>query len=76
MARKPGPDDITYEQARELAVAFFIEKCGVEDAILRNAEWKISFGHSILFRPSFLLVLSKSFQMFFFAQITYNEIVS
>lgn len=45
---KPGPDDITYEQARELAVAFFIEKCGVEDAILRNAEWKISFGHSTL----------------------------
>lgn len=43
---KPGKGDLTKAQVKEFAVAFFAEKCGVEESVLRKADWLIQFGHS------------------------------
>lgn len=43
---KPGKNDLTKAQVKEFAVAFFAEKCGVEESVLRKADWLIQFGHS------------------------------
>jgi len=43
---KPGKDDLTKAQVKEFVVKFFAEKCGVEESVLRKAEWTIQYGHS------------------------------
>ncbi len=43
---KPGKGDLTKAQVKEFAVKFFAEKCGVEESVLRKAEWTIQYGHS------------------------------
>lgn len=43
---KPGEGDLTKAQVEEYAVKFFAEKCGVEESVLREAEWIIQYGHS------------------------------
>lgn len=43
---KPGKGDLTREQVKAFAVEFFAEKCGVEESVLRKAEWTIQYGHS------------------------------
>lgn len=43
---KPGKDDLTKAQVKEFVVEFFAEKCGVEESVLRKAEWTIQYGHS------------------------------
>lgn len=43
---KPGKDDLTKAQVKEFVVAFFAETCGVEESVLRKADWLIQFGHS------------------------------
>ena len=43
---KPGEGDLTQAQVKEYAVKFFAEKCGVEEAVLREADWTIQYGHS------------------------------
>jgi hypothetical protein len=45
---KPGKGDLTKAQVKEFAVAFFAEKCGVEESVLRKAEWTIQYGHSTM----------------------------
>lgn len=45
---EPGKNDLTQAQAKDFAVAFFAEKCGVEESVLREAQWTIQFGHSTL----------------------------
>lgn len=48
---KPGKNDLTKAQVKELAVAFFAEKCGVKEAVLRKADWLIQYGHSTVEKP-------------------------
>ena len=48
---KPGKGDLTKAQVKEFAVAFFAEKCGVEESVLRQAEWTIQYGHSTVEKP-------------------------
>ena len=48
---KPGKNDLTKAQVKEFAVKFFAEKCGVEESVLRKAEWTIQFGHSTVEKP-------------------------
>lgn len=43
---KPGKNDLTKAQVKEFAVKFFAEKCGVEEGVLRKADWTIQYGHS------------------------------
>lgn len=43
---KPGKGDLTKAQVKEFVVKFFAEKCGVEESVLRKAEWTIQYGHS------------------------------
>lgn len=43
---KPGKNDLTKAQVKAFVVAFFAEKCGVEESVLRKADWSIKFGHS------------------------------
>lgn len=43
---KPGKGDLTKAKVKEFAVAFFAEKCGVEESVLRKADWLIQYGHS------------------------------
>ena len=43
---KPGKEDLTKAQVKEFVVKFFAEKCGVEESVLRKAEWTIQYGHS------------------------------
>ena len=43
---KPGKNDLTQAQVKEYVVAFFAEKCGVKESVLRKADWSIKFGHS------------------------------
>ena len=43
---KPGKNDLTKAQVKAYVVAFFAEKCGVEESVLRKADWSIKFGHS------------------------------
>lgn len=43
---KPGEGDLTKAQVQEYAVKFFAEKCGVEESVLREADWTIQYGHS------------------------------
>jgi len=45
---EPGENDLTKAQVKEFVVAFFAEKCGVEESVLREAQWTIQFGHSTL----------------------------
>ena len=45
---KPGKGDLTKAQVKEFVVQFFAEKCGVEESVLRKAEWTIQYGHSTL----------------------------
>ena len=42
----PGEGDLTKEQVKDFAVAFFAEKCGVKESVLRKMEWSIQYGHS------------------------------
>ena len=43
---KPGKNDLTKAQVKAFIVSFFAEKCGVEESVLRKADWSIKFGHS------------------------------
>lgn len=43
---KPGKGDLTKAQVKEFAVKFFAEKCGLEESVLRKADWTIQYGHS------------------------------
>lgn len=43
---KPGKNDLTQAQVKEYVVAFFAEKCGVEESVLHKADWLIQYGHS------------------------------
>lgn len=45
---KPGKGDLTKAQVKEFAVKFFAEKCGVEESVLRKADWQIQYGHSTM----------------------------
>ena len=44
----PGKGDLTKEQVKAFAVSFFAEKCGVEESVLRKADWLIQYGHSTM----------------------------
>ena len=44
----PGIGDLTKAQVKAFAVSFFAEKCGVEESVLRKADWLIQYGHSTM----------------------------
>lgn len=44
----PGKNDLTKAQVKAFAVSFFAEKCGVEESVLRKADWLIQYGHSTM----------------------------
>ena len=44
----PGKGDLTKAQVKAFAVSFFAEKCGVEESVLRKADWLIQYGHSTM----------------------------
>lgn len=43
---KLGKNDLIKAQVKAFVVSFFAEKCGVEESVLRKADWLIQYGHS------------------------------